>query len=410
MMEKILFEAEHVKKYFGPVKAVDDVSLKIMKGETFGLVGESGCGKTTLGRTVLNLLTPTDGKIYITTSLDETPPTKIDILNTRRLRELRKKMQIVYQDPASSLNPRMIIKDIIGEPLSFHKIAKDQELIDTVTDLLEKVGLQAEHLWRYPYEMSGGQRQRVAIARAIALNPEFIVLDEPTSALDVSVQAKILNLLKDLQKELQLTYLFITHDMSVIDYMCNRVGVMYLGKLVEIATKDRLFKEPLHPYTTALLSAIPSMDPTERKVSQSIILPGEVGSPSNPPTGCHFHPRCKYAFTECGWGARDLQNYFMDNANYDLNFYTKSEYVLVIKSHKTEEIEKVNELIITKKEKEDQEKEPLFETIKSFSKKSKEIEVKYDEKDEPELLQRVKRNRYVACLLYEPLNETNEGS
>lgn len=402
-MDEILFEAAHIKKYFGPVKAVDDVSFTIKKGETFGLVGESGCGKTTLGRTVLNLLKPTSGKIYIKTTIDDGSPQKIDILKTRRLRDLRKKMQIVYQDPASSLNPRMIIKDIIGEPLSFHKIAKGQELIDIVTDLLEKVGLQAEHLWRYPYEMSGGQRQRVAIARAISLNPDFIVLDEPTSALDVSVQAKILNLLKDLQQDLDLTYLFITHDMSVIDYMCDRVGVMYLGKLVEIADKNRLFEEPLHPYTKALLSAIPSMDPTDRKVSQSIVLPGEVGSPANPPTGCDFHPRCTYAFNECGWGARDLRNYLMDNADFNLNYTISDDYKLTLKSADKKIIENMFELITTKKEKD--QNDPLFKTITSLNKKENEIEVRYPQKEEPKLLQREEKDRYLACLLYKPIAE-----
>lgn len=308
-MSEFLIEVEHLRKYFGPVKAVDDVSFKIRKGETFGLVGESGCGKTTLGRTMLKLLEPTDGRIYLNTSLDDGPTRRYDITTDARLRKLRRKMQIVYQDPASSINPRMIIRDVIGEPLKFHKVAKGKELLDRIIYLLEHVGLQSEHLWRYPYELSGGQRQRVAIARAIALNPEFIVLDEPTSALDVSVQAKILKLLKQLQRELKLTYLFITHDMSVIDYMCDRVAVMYVGDILEYADKEQLFNKPLHPYTKALLSAVPSMDPTERRLSQAEILPGEVASPSNPPTGCKFHPRCKNAFEGCDKTEPELIEY-----------------------------------------------------------------------------------------------------
>ena len=299
-MTQVIFEVEKLKKHFGPVKAVDDVSFKVRKGETLGLVGESGCGKTTLGRSVLRLVEPTSGKVCITTSLGgDNSPKRYDITAGERLRELRRSMQIIYQDPASSLNPRMIIRDIIGEPLKLHRIVKSDKIQEKVLDLLTNVGLQEEHLMRYPYELSGGQRQRVAIARAISLNPEFIVLDEPTSALDVSVQAKILKLLKKIQRDLEISYLFITHDMSVIDYMSDRVAVMYVGKIVEISEKEQLFRNPIHPYTKALLSSIPSINPLKRKLSKVEILPGEVASPRNPPSGCRFHPRCESAFNEC---------------------------------------------------------------------------------------------------------------
>lgn len=402
-MSEVLFEVEHLKKYFGPVKAVDDVSFKIRKGETFGLVGESGCGKTTLGRTILKLLEPTAGKVYFTTSLEEDePPRRYDITAGERLRELRRKMQIVYQDPASSLDPRMIIRDVVGEPLKTHKMARGEALQDRIVDLLKHVGLQEEHLWRYPYELSGGQRQRVAIARAISLNPEFIVLDEPTSALDVSVQAKILKLLKDLQNELNLTYLFITHDMSVIDYMCDRVAVMYVGKIMESSEKEQLFDEPLHPYAKALLSAVPSQDPTERKLSQAEILPGEVASPSDPPPGCRFHPRCKYAFKECGFGAVDLFTYLSEKM--ELNATAKGRFHLEIRPSEGRDITKINTMFSDLVAKGKEDKAPLFEAIKDIKNEDSRINIYFHEKKEPELVE-VKKDRYVACLLY-----TNLGS
>jgi len=302
------------------------VTLPIRKGETLGLVGESGCGKTTAGRCMLQLTPPTGGHIYykmpgdvrdriiqleremngkeITGSGDLEREMNdiqakyaLDLKDAESMRMLRREMQIVFQDPFSSLNPRMLIKDVIGEPLQVHGISKGTELRNRVTAMLERVGLNPEHLYRYPHEFSGGQRQRIGVARALALNPEFIVLDEPTSALDVSVQAQILNLLNDLQNEFNLTFLFISHDLSTIRYMCNRINVMYLGKVVESAPKDTLFDDPKHPYTKALLSVIPVPDPGYSK--ERIVLSGDVPSPANPPSGCRFHTRCKYREAIC---------------------------------------------------------------------------------------------------------------
>lgn len=406
-MSEFILEVENLKKYFGPVKAVDDVSFKVRKGETLGLVGESGCGKTTLGRTVLKLLEPTAGKVYMTTSLlEDEPKRRYDITAGERLRELRRKMQIVYQDPASSLNPRMIIRNIVGEPLKAHKVAKGDELQNKIVDLLKQVGLQEEHLWRYPYELSGGQRQRVAIARAISLNPEFLVLDEPTSALDVSVQAKILKLLKRLQRALKLTYLFITHDMSVIDYMSDRVAVMYVGKIVEVSEKERLFREPMHPYTKALLSAVPSTNPSQRKLSMTEILPGEVASPTNPPPGCRFHPRCTYAFKECGWGSEDFIIYLKEKRveQMNLNIFSKSNFHLEIRpgggGYITSLDTMLSDLVVKGKER----KEPLFEAIDHLKNEDDKIQVYFEEKSEPELVERVREDHYVACLLYPTLS------
>ncbi len=317
-MPENLLEVFNVKKYFpitggltrkviGEIKAVDGVSFSVKRGETFGLVGETGCGKTTLGRTILRLLEPTSGEAYINLSKDSSTISdfqdyeKINIFQIKRgaLKRLRRHMQIVYQDPFSSLNPRMLVKDIVAEPMKVNKMAKGQELQERVIDLLEKVGLMREHLFRFPHEFSGGQRQRICIARAIALNPTFLLLDEPTSALDVSVQAQILKLLNDLQNELDLTYMLITHDLSIIDHMADRLAVMYLGKIVEIAEKDELFKSPLHPYTQALLSAVPIPDPDRQSLKEAIYLRGEVPSPVNPPEGCRFHPRCQEFSQEC---------------------------------------------------------------------------------------------------------------
>ncbi len=272
------------------VKAVDGVSFSIGRNEVFALVGESGCGKTTVGRTLLRLLEPTEGTVRFDGE-------DVFALGKSELRAMRRRMQLIFQDPYSSLNPRMTVGGIIGEPLRVHGIASGRELDERVTTLLEQVGLAPEYRTRYPHEFSGGQRQRIGIARALALGPDFIVCDEAVSALDVSIQAQILNLLQDLQRDLGLSYLFITHDLNVVQHIADRVGVMYLGRLVESARTDAIFDGPLHPYTQALISANPVPDPSRPLVPQ--VLEGEVPSPLSPPPGCHFHPRCPQAMDRC---------------------------------------------------------------------------------------------------------------
>ena len=297
-----LVDVQHLKKYFlvevglfrtgvGWIRAVDDVTFQIERGTTMGLVGESGCGKTTVGKNLLLLQKPTAGKIYF----DGQDLLQLD---KRQLRLLRRRLGIVYQDPHSSLNPRMTVINVVGRPLVIQGMAEADRRVERVATMLEKVGLNPEHLGRYPHEFSGGQKQRIAVARALITNPDFVVLDEPTSALDVSVQAQILRLLQALQDELNLTYLFISHDISVIRYMSDTVAVMYVGRLVERASKKQLFDNPLHPYTQALLSVVPIPDPKQR-MRERKILSGDVPSPRNPPPGCRFHPRCDRALPEC---------------------------------------------------------------------------------------------------------------
>jgi len=301
----ILLEVRNLKKYFpvqrgffrrvaGYVRAVDGVSFFIREGETLGLVGESGCGKTTTGRLILRAIEPTEGEVLFRRNGEMV---NIAQIPRKEIKALRREMQIIFQDPFSSLNPRMTVMDIVGEPLLIHGIARGAELKSQVRELLEAVGLKAQHMNRYPYAFSGGQRQRIGIARALALRPKLIVADEPVSALDVSVQAQVLNLLRDLQQEFGLTYLFIAHDLAVVEHISDRVAVMYLGNIVEMATAEKLYANPKHPYTEALLSAVPRTDPD--RVTRRILLPGDVPNPAAPPPGCKFHPRCRYARDIC---------------------------------------------------------------------------------------------------------------
>ena len=306
MRKDLLLEVTGLQKYFpikkgflkkivGYVKAVDNINFHIKKGRIFGLVGESGSGKSTVARTILKAYDQTAGKILFNSTTDG--EVELSALTDKEMRKYRKEMQMVFQDPFSSLNPRMTVKDILAEPLIVNDTLNGGKVEDRVGEVLEIVGLQANYMRRYPHAFSGGQRQRIAIARAIILKPEFIVCDESVSALDVSVQAQILNLLKDLQKEFNLTYLFIAHDLSVIKHICDEVAVMYVGKIIETASAEELFAKPKHPYTEALLSAVPKTDPKIK--SNRILLKGEIPDPSNPPSGCHFHTRCQYSKDIC---------------------------------------------------------------------------------------------------------------
>ena len=308
---KKLIEVNNLVKYFPVraglmqrvkawVKAVDDVSFFINEGETLGLVGESGCGKTTIGRTILRLIPATSGEVIV-------DGRNVFDLGSSELKKMRAEMQIIFQDPYSSLDPRMPIGESIAEGLRVHTDMNGQERYDVVTEMLTRVGMRAEHARRYPHEFSGGQRQRIGIARALALRPKFIVCDEPVSALDVSIQAQVLNILRELQHDFGLTYLFIAHNLSVVEHFSERVGVMYLGKMVEMAPRDLLYSDPLHPYTQALMSAIPVPDPTYKR--QRIILEGDVPSPLNPPSGCRFHTRCPIAFDLCSQEEPPFKDY-----------------------------------------------------------------------------------------------------
>ncbi len=300
-IEDNILEVSHLKKYFpikggffggvtGEVKAVDDVSFTIKRGTTMGLVGESGCGKSTTGRTILRLLEKTDGEVLFNGK-------DVHSLSKKELRELRTKMQIIFQDPYSSLSPRLPIAEIIGEAVREHRLVPKEEFEEYITSVMKDCGLMEYHKDRYPHEFSGGQRQRICIARALALNPEFIVCDEPVSALDVSIQAQIINLLRELQEKRNLTYLFISHDLSVVEHISDTIGVMYLGGLVETGTTEDIFANPLHPYTKALFSAIPMPDPDSKK--ERVMLEGDIPSPANPPKGCKFHTRCSQCMEIC---------------------------------------------------------------------------------------------------------------
>ena len=296
-----LLEIRNLKKYFpvgeglfsrgkGMLKAVDDVTLAVQQGETLGLVGESGCGKSTLGRTILRLIEPTGGEVIFQGK-------NLLALSQRELRDMRRQMQIIFQDPYASLNPRMRVGDIVGEGLEIHKLAKGKAKRARVIELLHQVGLREDHYDRYPHEFSGGQRQRIGIARALAVSPSFIVCDEPVSSLDVSIQAQIINLLQELQEKMHLTYLFISHDLRVVEHISHRVAIMYLGKVVEIANSETIYRDAKHPYTRALLSAVPLPDTGKKK--ERVVLQGDVPSPVNPPSGCTFHPRCSYREALC---------------------------------------------------------------------------------------------------------------
>lgn len=300
---EVILRVEHLKKYFpirrgvfrqvvGAVKAVDDISFNVYKGETLGLVGESGCGKTTTGRTIIRLYEPTSGHVIFQGE-------DLAQVSGRRLRQIRRKIQMIFQDPYASLNPRLNVMNIVSEPLEIYNVANGKEKKERVAELLHMVGLNPALMNRYPHEFSGGQRQRIGLARSLALNPDLIICDEPISALDVSIQAQVINLLEELQEKLGLTYMFIAHDLSMVRHISRRVAVMYLGKIMEVTDRESLYEKPLHPYTKALLSAIPVPDPIIEEKRQRIILEGDLPSPANPPVGCNFNTRCPFAFDTC---------------------------------------------------------------------------------------------------------------
>ena len=310
--DNILLEVKGLKKYFpiqkgllrktvGYVKAVDDVNFYVREGETLGVVGESGCGKSTAGRSIIRLYEPTAGQVFFRSrglaSNGENKMVNLLELSPEDMKTVRKEISMVFQDPVNSLNPRMTVSDIVAEPLTIHGLNTGAETEAIIVRLLERVGLRPDHLRRYPHEFSGGQRQRIGIARALSLNPQLVICDEPVSALDVSIQAQTLNLLQDLQQDFNLSYIFVAHDLSVVQHISDRVAVMYVGKVAEMASADELYSNPLHPYTEALLSSVPVADPFHK--SERIVMQGEVADPSNPPSGCYFHPRCRYAQEVC---------------------------------------------------------------------------------------------------------------
>lgn len=310
--DNLLMEVKGLKKYFpiqkgllrrtvGYVKAVDDVSFFVREGETLGLVGESGCGKSTAGRSIIRLYEPTAGQILFRSRAlgTEGKPKLVNLIDLKpeEMKVIRREISMVFQDPINSLNPRMTVSDIVAEPMVIHGLDNGRETEEIIIRLLERVGLRPDHLRRYPHEFSGGQRQRIGIARALSLNPRLVICDEPVSALDVSIQAQTLNLLQDLQKDFNLSYIFVAHDLSVVQHISDRVAVMYVGKVAEIASAEELYSHPLHPYTEALLSAVPKPDPFYK--SDRIVMQGDVADPSNPPSGCYFHPRCRYAEEVC---------------------------------------------------------------------------------------------------------------
>jgi peptide/nickel transport system ATP-binding protein len=290
-----------LRKTVGYVKAVDDVTFYVRKGETLGLVGESGCGKSTAGRSIIRLYEPTAGEVRFNsrTLSDNGAGKMVNImeLSPHEMHSIRKEISMVFQDPINSLNPRMTVSDIVGEPMAIHGLDNGRETEEIIVRLLERVGLRPDHLRRYPHEFSGGQRQRIGIARALSLNPQLVICDEPVSALDVSIQAQTLNLLRDLQQDFNLSYIFVAHDLSVVQHISDRVAVMYVGKIAEMADAEQLYTHPLHPYTEALLSSVPVADPLYK--SERIVMQGDVADPSNPPSGCYFHPRCRYAQEIC---------------------------------------------------------------------------------------------------------------
>jgi len=320
--DDILLDVRNLKKYFpiqkgafrrtvGNVKAVDDVTFFVREGETLGLVGESGCGKTTAGRTIVRLYEPTGGQVFFKTRIlsPDGQPKVINLLelDRKQIKPIYQEISMIFQDPVNSLNPRMTVSDIIAEPLVIHGKYHKPESEEIIVRLLERVGLRSDHMRRYPHEFSGGQRQRIGIARALALNPRLVICDEPVSALDVSIQAQTLNLLEDLQKDFNLSYIFVAHDLSVVQHISNRVAVMYVGKVVEMANAEELYTHPLHPYTEALMSAVPKADPLYK--SERIVMQGDVADPSNPPSGCYFHPRCRYTQEVCKQKAPEFCEY-----------------------------------------------------------------------------------------------------